>query len=257
MSWRRFLAFDFLLFTFDFPMIVTIDGPAGAGKSSAARALARCLGFEYLDTGAMYRAVTLAALRMRIDLNDDNDYAPLLAGLNLEMPAGRVLLNGEDVTSEIRKVEVTAASGAVADRPIVRRRLVELQRQIAAGRNIICEGRDQGTIVFPEAACKFFLVADPSERARRRQREMAARGEMVPWEELVRAQDARDRRDAARDIAPMVPAPDAIQLDSTELTLDQMVARMEAEVRKRLADGDRNQEPGIRKQGAAKTAPLE
>jgi cytidylate kinase len=238
-------------------MIVTIDGPAGAGKSSAARALARRLGFEYLDTGAMYRAVTLAALRKRIDLDDDNAYVPLLACMDLEMPAGRVLLNGEDVTGQIRKAEVTAASGAVADRPGVRRRLVELQRRIAAGRNMICEGRDQGTIVFPQAACKFFLVADAKERARRRQKEMAARGEVVPWEELVRAQDARDCRDAARDIAPMVPAPDAIHLDSTHLSLDDMVAQMEAEVRKRLADEGRSQEPGIRKQGAAETAPLE
>jgi cytidylate kinase len=238
-------------------MIVTIDGPAGAGKSSAARALARRLGFEYLDTGAMYRAVTLAALRTAIDLADDNAYVPLLAGMDLEMPAGRVLLNGEDVTGEIRKAEVTAASGAVADRPVVRRRLVELQRRIAAGRDMICEGRDQGTIVFPQAACKFFLVADSKERARRRQKEMAARGEVVPWEELVRAQDARDCRDAARDIAPMVPAPDAIHLDSTDLSLDDMVAQMEAEVRKRLAVEGGNQEPGIRKQGPAETAPLE
>jgi cytidylate kinase len=238
-------------------MIVTIDGPAGAGKSSAARALARRLGFEYMDTGAMYRAVTLAALRKRIELDDDNAYVPLLASMDLEMPAGRVLLNGEDVTADIRKVEVTAASGTVADRPVVRRRLVELQRRIATGRNMICEGRDQVTIVFPQAGCKFFLVAASEERARRRQQEMAARGEVVPWEELVRAQDARDRRDAARDIAPMVPAPDAIHFDSTHLSLDDMVALMEAEVRKRLADEGRSQEPGIRKQGAAETAPLE
>jgi CMP/dCMP kinase len=250
------LTFYFLLLT---SMIVTIDGPAGAGKSSAARALARRLGFEYLDTGAMYRAVTLAALRKRIELNDDNSYVPLLAAMHLEMPAGRVILNGEEVTDEIRKAEVTAASGAVADRPVVRRRLVELQRRIAAGRDMICEGRDQGTIVFPEAACKFFLVADAEERARRRQREMAARGEVVSWEELVRAQDARDHRDAARDIAPMVAAPDAIHVDSTDLSLDDMVALMEAQVRKRLADerSNQDQEPGIREDGAAETAPLE
>ncbi|HXG13387.1 MAG TPA: (d)CMP kinase [Gemmataceae bacterium] len=213
-------------------MIVTIDGPAGAGKSSAARLLAGRLGFDYLDTGAMYRAVTLAGLRAGIDLRDQAALAELLAGLRLEMPPGRVLLNGEDVTAAIRTAEVTAASAAVADSPVVRRRLVELQRQLAQGRDIVCEGRDQGTLVFPDAACKFFLTADPVERARRRQREMLARGEAVDLAELLRAQEARDRRDAARDLAPMVPAPDAIHLDSTHLTLEQVVDRMEEEVRR-------------------------
>jgi cytidylate kinase len=213
-------------------MIITIDGPAGAGKSSTAKALAARLGFEYLDTGAMYRTVTLAGLRAGIDLRDQDALARLLAGLHLEMPPGRVILNGEDITSLIRTAEVTAASGAVADSPVVRRRLVELQRQIAAGRNMVCEGRDQGTIVFPQAAYKFFLVADAAERARRRQREMAARGETVSWEDLLRAQEARDRRDAARDIAPMVPAADAIVLDSTHLSLEEVVAHLEREVRR-------------------------
>jgi cytidylate kinase len=213
-------------------MIITIDGPAGAGKSSAAKALAARLGFEYLDTGAMYRAVTLAALRAGIDLRNQDALTGLLAGLHLEMPPGVVVLNGEDITQLIRTVQVTAASGAIADSPIVRRHLVSLQRQIAAGRDMVCEGRDQGTIVFPDAAHKFFLVADPPERARRRQREMAARGENLTWEDLLAAQEARDRRDQARDIAPMVPAPDAIYLDSTHATLEEVVARMEQEVRR-------------------------
>jgi cytidylate kinase len=214
-------------------MIITIDGPAGAGKSSAARALARRLGFEFLDTGAMYRAVALAALRAGLDLHDQDALARLLAGLRLELPPGRVLLNGEDVTSEIRTAEVTAATQPVADSPVVRRRLVQVQRAIAAGRDMVCEGRDQGTVVFPEAGCKFFLVADPLERARRRQREMAARGEAVDFAALLQAQEARDRRDAARDLAPMRPAPDAVVLDSTALTLDEVVDRMEAAVRAR------------------------
>jgi cytidylate kinase len=213
-------------------MIITIDGPAGAGKSSAAKALAARLGFEYLDTGAMYRAVTLAGLQAGLDLRNQDALAGLLAGLHLEMPPGQVVLNGEDITSQIRTAEVTAASGAVADSPVVRRHLVELQRQIAAGRSMVSEGRDQGTIVFPEAACKFFLVADAAERARRRQREMADRGEPISWEDLLRAQEARDRRDAARDIAPMVPAHDAMVLDSTHMGLEEVVAYMEREVRR-------------------------
>ena len=142
-------------------MIITIDGPAGSGKSSSAKELARRLGFEFLDTGAMYRAVTLAALRRGIDVSNQQVMQGLLDELRLDMSPGRVLLNGEDVTQEIRAGMVTAASGAVADSPVVRRRLVEWQRQIAAGRNIVSEGRDQGTVVFPQAECKFFLVAQP------------------------------------------------------------------------------------------------
>jgi CMP/dCMP kinase len=212
-------------------MIITIDGPAGAGKSSAARALAQRLGFEFLDTGAMYRAVTLAALRNRIDLRDQHALAALLVNLHLEMPPGKVMLNTEDVTALIRTAEVTAASGAIADSRVVREHLVRLQRAIAGGRDIVCEGRDQGTVVFPQAACKFFLVADPVERARRRQREMARRGETVDLEEVLRAQEVRDRRDAARDLAPMVPAADAVEVDSTHLTVEQLVDHMEQIVR--------------------------
>jgi cytidylate kinase len=215
-------------------MIITIDGPAGAGKSSVARALAGRLGFEFLDTGAMYRAVTLAALRAQINLRDQEALSRLLAEFHLEMPADRVLLNGEDVTGLIRTAEVTAASGPVADSPVVRRHLVNLQRSIASGRNMVCEGRDQGTIVFPDAFCKFFLEADPKERARRRQRQMAARGEALSWEEILRSQEERDRRDAARDLAPMVPARDAVLLDSTALSVDEVIDRMEQEVRRRL-----------------------
>jgi cytidylate kinase len=221
---------------YDIAMIITIDGPAGAGKSSAARALAQRLGFEFLDTGAMYRAVTLAALRAGIDPRDQDALARLLANLRLEMPPGRVLLNGEDATGLIRTAEVTAASGAIADSPAVRRHLVGLQRAIARGRDIVCEGRDQGTVVFPDAGCKFFLVADPAERAARRHREMTARGEHVELRDVRRMQEERDRRDAARDLAPMVPADDAVLLDSTRLDLAGVVDRMEREVRRCLAD---------------------
>jgi cytidylate kinase len=219
-------------------MIVTIDGPAGAGKSSSAKELARRLGFEFLDTGAMYRAVTLAALRAGINLMDEVALQQLMDGLCLEMAAGRVILNGEDVTGPIRAGAVTSASGAVADRPLVRRRLGEMQRQFATGRDIVCEGRDQGSVVFANAECKFFLFADPAERARRRQRDMAGRGENVPWDEVLRAQEIRDLRDRQRDLAPMIPAPDAILLDSTGLTLEQVVERMEQHVLLRRKTGN-------------------
>ena len=214
-------------------MIVTIDGPAGAGKSSAAKVLARRLGFDYLDTGAMYRVVTLAALRAGADLRDQEALARVLDAMRLEMPPGRVLLDGEDVSERIRTAEVTAASGAVADSPVVRRRLVAMQQAQARGRSLVSEGRDQGTVVFPDAACKFFLSAALEERARRRGAELAARAEAVAPDVLVAQIDARDRRDAARDLAPMRPAADAVILDSTGLTLEQVVDRMEAEVRRR------------------------
>jgi cytidylate kinase len=217
-------------------MIITIDGPAGAGKSSAARTLAQRLGFEFLDTGAMYRAVALAALRAGVNPRDEQAIERLVSSLPLDMPpGGRVLLDGEDVTNLIRTSEVTAATGAVADSPAVRRRLAQMQRTIAEGRNMVCEGRDQGTIVFPDAVCKFFMFADPLERARRRQRQMEARGERLDLEQILRDQEIRDQRDAARDLAPMKPASDAVLLDSTQLSLEQAVETMTAEVRRRMS----------------------
>lgn len=215
-------------------MIVTIDGPAGAGKSSAARLLAERLGFDFLDTGAMYRAVTLAGLRAGLELSNEAGLADLLNEMRLEMPAGRVILDGEDVSQEIRLPQITHASAAVASSRTVRQKLVNWQRELAQGRNIVCEGRDQGTIVFPHAECKFFLVAAPEKRAQRRHRELSKRGQPVSYEEILQAQQARDNRDAARDIAPMVPAHDALVLDSTDLTLEQVVERMETVVRQRM-----------------------
>jgi cytidylate kinase len=212
-------------------MIVTIDGPAGAGKSSAAKALALRLGFEYLDTGAMYRAITLAAMRSKISLDDSDSVPALLGSVRLELSPGKVVLNGEDISSAIRDPAVTAASGKVADCALVRRRLVDMQREIAAGRDMICEGRDQGTIVFPKAEHKFFLTADPLARAQRRWLELRARGEAISLDVVLAAQQLRDQRDAERDIAPMMPAPDAVTIDSSHLNLEQVVELMERTVR--------------------------
>ncbi|MGF1579209.1 MAG: (d)CMP kinase [Gemmataceae bacterium] len=215
------------------PMIITIDGPAGVGKSSAARGLADRLGFQYLDTGAMYRTVALAALRAEIHLDDTEAIKPLLATMAIQLPpTGQVLLNEEIVTTLIRSQEVTSGSSRAATNPTVRLHLRELQRQIARERDIICEGRDQGTVVFPHATCKFFLVANPAVRARRRFEQLQDRGEEVLLQDIVEAQKERDARDGSRDIAPMVPAYDAVVLDTTQLTLDQVLERMEWEVRR-------------------------
>jgi cytidylate kinase len=215
-------------------MIVTIDGPAGAGKSTAAKALAKRLDFDFLDTGAMYRAVALVAGEARVDLTDVQQLGRLLDDLHLEMPGGLVILNGIDVSEAIRTAAITARSRVVADSPVVRQHLSRLQRQIATGRNIVTEGRDQGTVVFPDARCKFFLTADPAERARRRVKELQARGQQATLEEVLTAQTERDERDAARAIAPMVPAADAILLDSTALSCAEVVAAMEKVVRSRM-----------------------
>lgn len=214
-------------------MIVTIDGPAGAGKSSAARLLAERLGFEFLDSGAMYRAVSLAALRKQLDLADQAALEALVSALQVELRGSNVFLDGEDVSVPIRAPEVTAASAPIASSPVVRQHLGRWQRAMAEDRSIVCEGRDQGTIVFPDAGCKFFLIANPEERARRRYEELKARGTTTTLAEVLAAQTARDQRDAARDISPMVPAADAVLLDSTGMTLDQVVDAMECEVRKR------------------------
>ncbi len=212
-------------------MIVTIDGPAAAGKSTAAKALAERIAFDYLDTGAMYRAVTLVALRRGTALDREDALAELSAELRIMLRGRRVLLDGEDVTEAIRDIAVTRASARVADSPAVRRRMVELQREAARGQNIVSEGRDQGTIVFPDADCKIFLPARADVRAERRYREFLARGQSCTLEQVLTDQAERDRRDATRAIAPMVPAPDAIVLDSSTMPFREVVDVLERHVR--------------------------
>ncbi|HEX4132814.1 MAG TPA: (d)CMP kinase [Pirellulales bacterium] len=215
-------------------MIIVIDGPAGAGKSSAARALARRLGFRFLDTGAMYRAVTLAAVRRRIPWEDDHALAALAREVEIELGDGRVLLDGEDVTQAIRAIEITSNVYHLADNPGVRHRLVELQRVAAAGQNVVTEGRDQGTVVFPRAECKIFLTASAEERARRRLGDLQTRGEALPFDEVLRQQNLRDERDAARAVGPLLRADDAIELNTDGLSPAEVVDRLEHLVRERI-----------------------
>jgi cytidylate kinase len=215
-------------------LIVTIDGPAGAGKSSAARRLAQRLGYRFLDTGAMYRAVTVAAMDAGIDWQRPDVLAELAGRLSIELTGDRVLLNGQDVSERIRQTEVTRLSRYAAENPRVREILVHLQRRAAEGGNVVTEGRDQGTVVFPHAQCKVFLTATPEERARRRQLELAARGENVSFEEVLREQRGRDERDRTREASPLARAPDAEELSTDGLSHDEVVRRLEKIVRRRL-----------------------
>ncbi|MFO0907217.1 MAG: (d)CMP kinase [Isosphaeraceae bacterium] len=216
--------------------VVTIDGPAGAGKSTVARRLAGRLGWAFLDTGAMYRAVTLAALRAGVDLEDGDGVGAVAERIEVLLPQGRVLLDGDDVTDTIRAADVTQGVRYVADSPRVRTRLVALQRANAAHADLVTEGRDQGTVVFPDALCKFFLTASPEVRAERRAAELAERGQTVDLAALIVDQTERDARDEARAIAPLRPASDAIVLDTTGLTLDDVLDRVEKAVLGRLED---------------------
>lgn len=220
-------------------MIVTIDGPAGAGKSTVARALAQRLGFRYLDTGAMYRAVALAAMRRGIDWNRPDLLAQLVRHLEIEVVGDRVLLDGRDVTEAVRTAEVTAVTRHAADNPEVREHLVGLQRAAASGQDLVTEGRDQGSVVFPDAECKIFLTASPEQRARRRLQDLAAQGEARPLEAVLRDLNRRDDQDASRPVGPLVRPPDAVEVDTDGMGFDQVVDRLERIVRERRKNVER------------------
>lgn len=216
-------------------MIVTIDGPAGTGKSTVARLLAKQLGFAFLDTGSMYRMIALRSLMQGIDPGNAEALEQLTLKSRMELVNGVIELDGENVEGLIRTAEVTKVASLVAQVPAVRSELVRRQREIASTNNIVCEGRDQGTVAFPHAECKFFLTAAPEERARRRQAELLAKGEHVDFEKLLQEQTARDQRDEVRSVAPLRPAEDAVIVDTTSYTVDEVVRILERTVRERAA----------------------
>ncbi len=218
-------------------MIVTIDGPAGAGKSSIARDAAERLGFEFLDTGALYRAMTLAAIRAQVDFQNDTEIIDFSESVQIQWDGDRVLLGGEDVSEQIRTPPVTDAIRFLADLPQIRERLSQIQREIAVGRDMVTEGRDQGTEVFTDAQCKIFLTASPEERAKRRHQQLSAMGRPLPLEEILKAQNQRDEEDRIRPMGALRPAEDATVIDSDGMTSEEVLEQVLRTVRE-IQKGD-------------------
>jgi cytidylate kinase len=225
-------------------VVVTIDGPAGAGKSSVAKLLARRLGYRLLDTGAIYRAVALTARGQGLPWTDAAGCAAIARDLDIRFELvgdkNHVYLGDRDVTQAIRAPEISQGASQVSAHPAVRAALLDTQRRLGAGGGVVVEGRDTGTVVFPAAEAKFFLTASEAERARRRVAELSAAGTAVDYAATLREISDRDRRDATRDIAPMVAAPDAVLVDSSAQTLEEVVDSIAAliDARQRGQSGD-------------------
>ena len=212
------------------PLVIAIDGPAGAGKSTVAQKLAARLGLMYVDSGATYRAAALKVLEAGIAPDDEAAVARLIASTDVQVAASdcepRILVDGQDVTARLRTPEVTLAAAQVSRLPEVRAKLIEIQRTFARGRGVVMEGRDIGTVVFPHASLKIFLKADVKERARRRLKQDASEGRPATLEKTACEIGLRDELDAKRKISPLLPAPDAVNIDSTDLAADQVVERI-------------------------------
>lgn len=212
-------------------LVITIDGPAASGKSTVARLVAQKLGAGFLDTGAMYRAVTLAAIKAGVDMSDEKKLLGVMGTSKFQFSVKdglmMVSVDGVDVTEQIRSPEVTEKARYIASAAKVREKLVQMQRQFAAGEEkIVTEGRDQGTVAFGDADIKFYLTADVRERARRRQAELADKGESKSVEEIQKAIEERDKSDQTRTVGPLKPAEDAIIIDTTDLSIEEVVEKI-------------------------------
>ena len=209
---------------------IAIDGPAGAGKSTIARLLAKKLGYIYVDTGALYRAVGLYAVRKGASTKDASAVTSMLPDIDLELRYAsrcqRVLLNGEDVSSEIRRPEISLAASGVSAIPAVRAFLLDLQRDMAKRNDVVMDGRDIGTVVLPDAQLKIFLTALPEERARRRCGELSSKGSKADYAKVLEEINLRDRQDTGRKIAPLKPASDAVTVDTTGCSVGRVLAKL-------------------------------
>ncbi|MCS3915865.1 (d)CMP kinase [Caldanaerobacter subterraneus] len=211
---------------------IAIDGPAGAGKSTVAKKLAKLLGFTYIDTGAMYRAITLKVLRENISLEDEERIVEVARKSDISLDGERVFLDGEDVSEEIRKPIISQKVSVVSQIPEVREILVKKQRKIAEGKNVVMDGRDIGTVVLPDAQFKFFLTASLEERARRRYEELKNKGTEVKYEEVLEEIKKRDSLDSGRKTSPLTIPEGAILIDTTDLTEEEVVERVYEAIRK-------------------------
>ena len=208
------------------PVIIAVDGPAASGKGTIAAAVAQALGFHYLDSGALYRLVALKALRTGTGFDDGPALAALARALEVRFDGGSVLLDGADATAAIREEAVSAGASQVAVHADVRRALIDRQRAFRRPPGLVADGRDMGTVVFPDARVKAFVTASAEERARRRHKQLIAKGISITMAGLLRDIRERDARDAGRAVAPLAPASDAVLLDTTNLTIDEAVARV-------------------------------
>ncbi len=216
---------------------VAIDGPAGSGKSTVARLLAERLGFLYIDTGALYRAATFGCIERGVDLSDAAALASAVAAMSVELRAGEPYLDGRSVATEIRRPELTQQVRRLASNPAVRRQVTEAARQAARGHSIVAEGRDAGTVIFPQARVKVYLDADPQERVRRRHRELREKGDSVSFEEVLDAIRRREASDMGRADDPLRVAEDAQVIDTTGLTIEQVVDSLEKLVKRKIGEG--------------------
>ncbi len=211
---------------------IAIDGPAGSGKTTVAKTLAKRLGFDYLDTGAMYRAVALFLNERGVSESDNESIEELLKNVKMDYKDGELYLNGKKVGEEIRTAEAGILASKYAKNPVVRKHLSRLQREIADNRKMVVEGRDIGTVVLPDADLKIFLTASVEERARRRYEELVKKGEKISYKEVLEQLKRRDEQDSKREVAPLKPAEDAVVIDTTKLTVDEVVDRIVELVRK-------------------------
>ncbi|MCK5709620.1 MAG: (d)CMP kinase [Deltaproteobacteria bacterium] len=217
-------------------LIITIDGPSGVGKSTVAKSVAKYLGLTYLDTGAMYRAIALQVKRNPLNINNDEELSSLLANTNIKFVNNEdnvliIFLNNEDITDKIRSPEISRLSSDVATKNLVRKKLVEIQKEIGLNGNIVVEGRDMGTYVFPDAKFKFYLDATIEERAKRRNNQLTQSGNNIGADNMIKEIELRDKQDKERLESPLHPAPNAVIIDTTNLIADEVINRIIAEVK--------------------------